>query len=39
MGNDCFQITGLDMTRGTESLAIKYLAFVQALAVSVILII
>ncbi|XP_017071541.1 FGGY carbohydrate kinase domain-containing protein [Drosophila eugracilis] len=25
-------ITGLDMTRGTESLAIKYLAFVQALA-------
>lgn len=29
-----FQITGLDMTRGIESLAIKYLAFVQALAVS-----
>lgn len=27
-------MTGLDMTRGIESLAIKYLAFVQALAVS-----
>lgn len=27
-------MTGLDMTRGIDSLAIKYLAFVQALAVS-----
>lgn len=28
------QLTGLDMTRGVESLAVKYLAFTQALAVS-----